>query len=82
MNIIMEKRKLTLLTALALTLGAGAQTTYFQTDFEEGMPEGMTFYDIDVVVQEGGNVERLDDTAGRDRQRREGAAAVAVEGFG
>ncbi len=47
MNIIMEKRKLTLLTALALTLGAGAQTTYFQTDFEEGMPEGMTFYDVD-----------------------------------
>ncbi|MCR4915577.1 MAG: choice-of-anchor J domain-containing protein [Prevotella sp.] len=40
-------------TLLSLTLGLlaschlTAQTTYFKADFEQGMPEGMTFYDLD-----------------------------------
>ena len=40
-------------TLLSLSLGLlsfcqlTAQTTYFKADFEQGMPEGMTFYDLD-----------------------------------
>lgn len=43
----MNKKNLFLAVGLLLSMGAGAQTTYFQTDFELGMPEGMTFYDLD-----------------------------------
>lgn len=38
---------LTLLAALALTTAAGAQTTYFATGFDDGMPAGFTLHDED-----------------------------------
>ena len=33
--------------ATALCQSGTAQTTYFSSDFEQGMPEGMTFFDLD-----------------------------------
>ncbi|MBQ3630975.1 MAG: choice-of-anchor J domain-containing protein [Prevotella sp.] len=51
----MNKKKLLILSLLTLHLSPFthrlstlmAQTTYFSTDFEADMPEGMTFYDLD-----------------------------------
>jgi len=41
------KRTLLSLAVLTATIALQAQTTYFQTDFELGMPEGMALYDLD-----------------------------------
>lgn len=43
----MKQKTIMLGLMLSAVLATGAQTTYFHTDFEEGMPEGMTFYDVD-----------------------------------
>ena len=40
-------RKTALLSLLFIAGQISAQTTYFNADFEQGMPEGMTFYDLD-----------------------------------
>lgn len=44
----MKQRTLLSLTlSLLASCHLTAQTTYFKADFEQGMPEGMTFYDLD-----------------------------------
>lgn len=41
------KKLITLTALLGLSLSLHAQQTYFSTDFEQGMPESFTLYDLD-----------------------------------
>ena len=43
----MKKSLFTLCIALLSAVGGHAQTTYFQTGFDGGMPEGVSTYDLD-----------------------------------
>ena len=41
------KKLITLSALLGLSMSLHAQQTYFSTDFEQGMPESFTLYDLD-----------------------------------